>query len=276
MAAADLESFLDAIVHRVRATWPQLGDDTTAFRSYLRSRLPDDPSVAVDDLALGDLYLAFACLQRDPAALAVFEAQCLAEVGAYVAHIDRAPAFVDEVRQALRASLLVGGEGNHPPGLEGYRGRGALGGFVRVAAVRVALNFKRQRRRASARDEASAREGFEQAALSPELTYLRDQYRDVFAEAMRAAVAALADRDRALLRLYHSEGLALEELAALFRVHASTASRWLARARERVAQATMRGLRERLQVGSTDADSIATLVMSQLDFSLSRLFRDAP
>ncbi|WP_394833013.1 sigma-70 family RNA polymerase sigma factor [Pendulispora rubella] len=222
-----------------------------------------------------DLQLASACLGGDRSALATFERAHLREIGAFVAHIDRAPAFADEVRQVLRASLLVAGQDGHEPGLAGYRGRGSLGGFVRVAAVRTALNLKRQARRASAREEAAGTEGLAAASVSPELAYAREQYREAFGEALRATIAELSARDRTLLRLYHAEGVALEALAALYRVHLSTVSRWLTCAREQLSEATLRRLRERLRVGPSDAESIAALLMSQLDVSLVRLFREA-
>ena len=106
---------------------------------------------------------------------------------------------------------------------------------------------------------------------SPELAYLKERYRAAFTEALEAAVAGLSDRDRALLRLYHVDELSLEAVAALYRVHLSTVSRWLTCARESVAGATSSHLRERLGVGRSDVDSIAALLMSQLDVSLTRL-----
>jgi RNA polymerase sigma-70 factor (ECF subfamily) len=77
------------------------------------------------------------------------------------------------------------------------------------------------------------------------------------------------------MRLYHGEGLALEALAALYRVHLSTVSRWLTCAREQIAEATLRHLRERLGVGPSEAESIAGLVLKQLDVSLLRYLHDA-
>ena len=77
--------------------------------------------------------------------------------------------------------------------------------------------------------------------MSPELAYLKERYRDAFTDALSAAVSALSDRDRTLLRLYHVDGLSLEAMAALYRVHLSTVSRWLTCARENVAEVLREG-----------------------------------
>jgi RNA polymerase sigma-70 factor (ECF subfamily) len=135
------------------------------------------------------------------------------------------------------------------------------------------LNLQRSTRRRAIHERGGASLDSD-IPPTPELAHLRELYREPFAEALRSALAGLSDRDRALMRLYHAEGVALEALAALYRVHLSTVSRWLACAREQVAETTLRHLRERLDVGATDAGSIAGLVLKQLDVSLFRYLGD--
>lgn len=268
--AEDVEPLLITIVRRAQARWPGVRVDAADFIAYLARRLPDDaPTRASLEAAHGeDLYLAFACSHGDKAALLAFDRTFLGEVGAFIAGVDRASAFVDDVRQALRDKLFAGDRGEAK--ITEYTGRGALGGWVRVAALRIALNMRRGAQRSAAAGKASI-EGELGAGLSPELAYLQEHYREAFAEALRAALADLSDRDRTLLRLYHVDGLSLEAMAALYRVHLSTVSRWLTCARAQVADGTSRHLRERLGVGRSDVDSIAALVMSQIDVSLTRL-----
>jgi len=268
---------LDAAARHAQGQWPDVRVDAAEFVPFLLARLPEGVSrEALAALSIDELYLAFACLRGDPAALAIFDEKYLGQVGAFIAHIDRSPAFADEVRQRLRDKLLVGRANDDAgePALAAYRGRGGLGGFVRISALRIALNLRRHDRRTTAREQAASLPELGVGA-NPELAYLRDQYREVFADALRAAVAELSDRDRTILRLYHADGLALEALGALYRVHLSTVSRWLLSARERIGEETLRRVREQLRVGVSDAESIAALVMSQLDVSLVRLFRDA-
>ncbi|RKH20055.1 sigma-70 family RNA polymerase sigma factor [Corallococcus sp. CA047B] len=264
-----LEALLARALEHARGRWPGVTVDPVPFVRFIAERLPAGASggAALESTSVTDeLYLAFGCLRHHPVALRLFEHTYLREVGAFVSGVDRSPAFVDEVRQHLREKLFTGSE----PKIAEFTGSGALGGWVRVAALRIALNLKRS----EARAESTAREPIESAMgddLGPELNHLRSRYREAFAEAVRAALGQLTDRDRTLLRLYHVESLSLDAIAALYRVHLSTVSRWLSRAREQVAESTTRHLCERLGVGASSVDSIAALVVSQVDLSLTRL-----
>lgn len=64
---------------------------------------------------------------------------------------------------------------------------------------------------------------------------------------MAAAVAALAVRERALLRYSVVDGLTLDEIGAIYRAHKSSVSRWLTRARARLWQETRAALQTRLE-----------------------------
>jgi len=54
-------------------------------------------------------------------------------------------------------------------------------------------------------------------------------------------------------------------------VHESTASRWLAQAAARVGEDARRRLVERLAVSPQSVDSMARMVMSNLDLSIARI-----
>lgn len=267
---AALEPHLAAIVRRAEARWPGLGVGAADFVRYLARRLPADTPIleALEETSTDDLYLAFGCVSGDKVALSAFDRAYMQEVGAFVAGVDRSPAFVDEVRQALREKLFA--EPGKEPKIAEYTGLGALGGWVRVAALRIALNLRRGAQRSAAAGKASV-EAPLGPGLSPELAYFQEHYREAFADALRAALADLPDRDRTLLRLYYVDGLSLEAMSALYRVHLSTVSRWLTVAREHVADATTQHLRDQLGVNRSEADSIAALVLGQIDVSLTRL-----
>ena len=253
-----------------RDRWPGVHLDPGAFQAHLTLTASGHaPGATLEGREMEDLFLAAACLLGNPAALAHLEREVLRPVRAYVASIDPSPEFADDVRQALRVRLL-GGAGQ-PAALASYRGESALGGWVRVAALRLALNLKRGER-ALASVERRAQDPLP-GKLAPELAHLQARYREPFARALETALQDLDDRDRTLLRLYHAEELPLEQIGALYRVHLSTVSRWLTRARQALADRTLEILRERLEIGASDAESIARLVMSQLDLSLLRLLR---
>jgi RNA polymerase sigma-70 factor (ECF subfamily) len=224
----------------------------------------------------GELALAWAVGRGDAEAIRRFEREVLPEADAAARKIDRAAAFADEVRQAVRVRLVVG-EGGEPPRILAYRATGPLRAWVAVAALRVALNLKR----AAARAPEVAGGGELLADLvdrepDPELRHLRTLYRAELREALEAALAALADRERALLRLRFVDGLELAQIGRLYRVHESTASRWLSAAVAAVAADARRRLVARLAIGPAVADSIARMVVSGLDLSIARLLEGSP
>ncbi len=220
----------------------------------------------------GDLALAFAVAAGDPVAARRFEALVGGELVAAARAIDRDPAFVDEICQLARVRLVVGDGG--PPRIAGYRGAGPLRAWVAIAARRLALNARRggdPGDAGAAADDALAE--LVDREPDPALRHLRTLYRTEFREALTAALAALPDRDRAVLRLRFVEGLELAQIGQLYRVHESTASRWLSAARAAVASATRDGLMARLAITTATADSVARMVASGLDLSVARLLR---
>jgi len=216
-----------------------------------------------------ELVLAWAVATGDATAAARFEREVAGELAAAARKIDPAPAFVDEVRQAALVRLVVA----EPPAaarIAGYRGTGPLRGWAALAALRVALNTRRARRPEAPADvlgELVDREP------DPELRTMKSLYRTEFSAALAAALAALPDRQRAVLRLRFVERLELAQIGKLYGVHESTASRWVAAAADAVATDARRRLVAQLSVGASSVDSIARMVASSLDFSIARLLQ---
>ena len=90
-----------------------------------------------------DMFLAAACAAGDADALSILESGPLREIPAFVARIDTQPDFAAEVAQTVRQKLLVAPAPGQPAKIAEYRGAGPLGGWIRVIAVRVALDLKR-------------------------------------------------------------------------------------------------------------------------------------
>jgi RNA polymerase sigma-70 factor (ECF subfamily) len=278
LAANGLPAALLDACRVASARWPGCRMTPEAFAEYLmeRFRTRDDGIGAFASLALDDLYLAAACATGDPAALAALERGPLAEVGAFVAHIDRSPAFADEVRQLLRERLLVPAPGapGKPPKISEYAGRGPLGAWLRVAAVRAALNARRGTREKRRAAEVEAR-ALRSPIPDPELDYLAARYGRELTSAFEATLAALPIDQRNVLRLHYLDGLGIDAIADLYRVHRSTAARWLERARRQVLEHTRRSLAERLALSSTELDSLIGLARSRLEITLSRVLAPA-
>jgi RNA polymerase sigma-70 factor (ECF subfamily) len=168
----------------------------------------------------------------------------------------------------VRVRLLVG-ETDRRPRIAEYQGRGPLGAWIGVAALRVALNLKRASGPATTDvltelvDDAD-----------PDVAHLKKLYRAECREALAAALRALSERDRVLLRMSYVDGVSMVQLGRLYGVHETTAARWVKAAAGTVAEDARRRLTERLSLSGSSLDSIARLVLSNLDASISRLLRD--
>ncbi len=244
-----------------RAAWPELKVEEAAFLERL-----EQPGARPEHAA--ELYLAVACSQGNRKALALLDAQLLSHVASYVSRIDASPAFADEVRQALRERLLLGA-GRPMPLIAEYKGSGPLAAWLRVAAVRTALNLRvASTRRQPPREDVAEKA----AARDPESQIVKEISRRQFEAALRVALAALSVDERNVLRLHLNERLSIDKIAALHGVHRATAARWLQSARASIFEGTRRCLRERLKLTASELDSLTELVRSQLDVSLqSRL-----
>jgi RNA polymerase sigma-70 factor (ECF subfamily) len=236
--------------------------------AHLEGLFRDARAGALEEVRAGDLYLAFACAEQVPGALAAFEAACGAAIEAAL----RAPAaapFGDDARQVLYERLFVG-DGGGPPRILGYAGRGPLAAWVAVSARRTALSLRRHETSARAHHAAAGRQEIE-AGIHPELGYLKRKYQTAFAQAFEDAFGEVTDRERTLLRLHLQQRLRLEQIALMFHVDMSTVSRWLAAARARILARTRALLAERLRVSPAEFASMARLLRSQIDVSLARL-----
>lgn len=257
---------------RAHAAWPAAWLADAAFVEHVRGHLPDGDPAGLAALAVDDLYLALACALGVAPAVEAFSRTLLAEVAAHVARFDRSPAFADEVRQALAARLLVAAPGE-VPAIADYAGRAPLSAWLRIAAIRTALNLRRGK--AGEVERAAEREiaGIADAG-DVELEVIRRRYRPVFEAAIARALAALAVRDRAILRLRLVDGVEVEAIATMYGVHRATVTRWFADSRAALLDETRRVLAAELGASPDELDSIANLIKSQLHVSLVRLLRE--
>jgi RNA polymerase sigma-70 factor (ECF subfamily) len=200
-----------------------------------------------------------------------FEGILSAEVDAGAASVRAASSVADEVKQRLRASLLVG-DGERGPALADYAARGDLRGFLRVSAVRECLRIARRAQREVGLDEDALVDLA--PAMDPELERLKERYRQEFTASFIEAVKALPPRERTLLRHQAIDRLSIDQIGQIYGVHRATAARRLERARARVAELTEARLAERLSLGTEEVASVIRLVRSQLDVTLERLLDD--
>ncbi|MCW5808892.1 MAG: transcriptional regulator, partial [Deltaproteobacteria bacterium] len=192
----------------------------------------------------------------------------LSRVREFSASVDSSPEFVAELTQRLRARILVPDGG--PARIATYSGRGSLGGWIRVAAVRLARDIVRG---PEGRRAAELREDLEPAVVDPELGYLKQAYGDAVSRAVQDALGGLDGEARALLKMHYVDGLTIDQVGVAFGKSRATSARMLAAARATL----LRDIRERL-VGTVgvrveEADSLLAFVRSRLDLSLAAALR---
>jgi RNA polymerase sigma-70 factor, ECF subfamily len=270
----DLDETLGRLWDAGRAAWPGLAVDAPLFVRHLAERVALDADLgqALAAVHAADLYLACACANRIDGGLRRFEDHFAQTIPAFVRRVDATPAFVDDVRQALRQKLFVSEEGAMPR-IAGYSGRGPLSAWVGIAARRLALNAVRSRKADAFAEET---EGAEEpiARGDPEIDYLRMRYKNEFREAFREAIAGLDRSDRMLLRFSYVKGLSHDKIALAYKVHQTTITRRIKDARAALMEGIQGRLRRRLQADTMEVHSIARWVGSQLDLSLTRLLGD--
>jgi RNA polymerase sigma-70 factor (ECF subfamily) len=265
---AVLEARLREIVSRATRAWPTLRVDPTRLVAQLARVIGDEVEQGLTELYAEDFALGLACADRVPGAVTQVERLCGPAIDAAVARIDRSPELRDEVRQTLWQRLFVGTP-DQAPRILTYAGRGPLAGWVAVAAQRIALDLRKAAARAAGSDPDV--DQLLPTDEHPEVDYLRMRYKTEFEEAVRDALAALPDRDRLLLRLTTVSGMSHEQIGNIYKVNQSTVSRWIARARAEVLDATERSVCRKLRVERDEFMSLAGLLVSRIDLSISRV-----
>jgi RNA polymerase sigma-70 factor (ECF subfamily) len=261
-AEAALRDFLTS----AQKSWPDFDLSISRFVSYAMERLPQNQPLdeALAGLFVADLYLACACVEQNPRALAAFDRDYLNEVHYAIARMPPTKASTDDLKQSVREKLFVG-SGDAAPHIVEYKGRGDLRSFVRVIIVRLLIDLVRAER-AQKREVTRNLLQREVELANPETEYFRKHYAAEFSAAFAEALQLLTPVERNLLRQQFVHRLTLEELSALYGVHRATAARWLQQVRRRLIDNTRNRLMGRLQVSASEFLSIARAIKSTLDF----------
>jgi len=271
---APLEAALREVAARGAAAWPTVALPADVLAGYLGERAPADvpPADWLTGARAADLFLACACAEGLPAALRAFEAAFGGQIGAYLHALRPSAQIVADTAQDLREKLFVGAFGG-PPRIRQYTGQGPLGGWVRVTAVRIALDLIEaqkvgERHRGEVEEIADA----VVPQHDPDIGLLEARYRGEFMAAFREAMADLSPRERSLLRFTFVERLTPARLGVMYGVHRTTAMRWVEAAQEEVLSRTRAKLMERLQLSPSECDSLMGLLKSRIDLTLTSLF----
>jgi len=264
-----LETLLRGLLSAGRAAWPSVTLAPETFVRHLVRHLPGEGSVAVlRQLHATDLFLACACAEGERQSLLAFEQHVLQKVPARLGQLPTST--VDEVLQVLRQRLLLG-RGDTPPKIADYSGRGPLLAWVRIIAVRIVGELASQEGRQMLFDEPPETLARMLAADDPERDLLKEDSRQALATALRSALAAMPERERALLRLHHIHGLTMDRLSTMYGEPRSSVARRVMQARERLLKLTRGALASQLKLEGSELESLLGLVNSRLDLSLNGL-----
>ena len=269
------ESDLDQVLadqHRDgAAAWPTVTLPLARYREHALARVAARASEprerVIATLPAADLYLAAACADGNPAALAAFRDAMVPAMRQVLGKLGMSGAQIDEAVQRVLVSVFVGD--GRAPQIHEYGGRGTLRSWLRTIAVRTGRRMLGlEATGASGDDELSE---LPAAVADPELALLRTRYSEQVRGAFAAAFAALGERERNVLRQYYIDGLTIDQLAALYQVNRATTARWVAGARLAVVTKTREQLVGHFGIAATEVDSIIRLVRSQIDVSLKSI-----
>ena len=207
-----------------------------------------------------DRELARRAIAGDAEAVDVFERTFRPEL---VRIAGRLGVREEDLVHELMAHLLVGCP-ERPAKLASYRGEGSLRSWVRAVATRFVIDHLRK---ANARPgRAPLEEQPHSARLDRALegrrwaTYVRT--------ATAAAFAELSARQRNLLRHATYHRLNIDELAAVYGVHRSTAARWLQRTRDTLHAAVAEKIADAASMPRAEAHSLLRAVGRDAELSL--------
>ncbi len=266
-----LEASLRRLYDQGGQAHPGLTLSAERFIRFLREQLPPDTSAAqMDRLSAEGLFLACACLNARPRALARLQ-EAIATAAVVLTKLEPRAHVREEIRQAVFERMLVA---THPgrEKLREYRGAGSLDRWLKAVLAGTAISLRRKEGKVAgnATDDAPLA-----ALASPwddgDVALLKARCRKPFEAAFRAALAELTSKERNALRLHYVLGLTQEQLARVYSVHRVTAVRWLSSAKQRLQSATLARLRATLQLTRSEGAQVAALLRSGLEASLRSL-----
>lgn len=259
-------------VAKAQAQHPAIALAPERFLPFLLRCLPEPleqcSTEQLDALHIDDLYLACAYGLGIEAARVQIEQDHFDRIARRLQRSQTPPAIIDDILQELRCRLVEMQSTDFSG--RAYSGRGSLGGWLFIAAIRIAerrVNHRRQ----ELPESATGLLGKERLAMAvdPEMEHLMQSYKTTFEDAMRSALAAMSSRERNLLRYHFVERLSIDRLAELYKVHRATAARWIVRAQQHLAEETRARFAAQIPVAADSMPRLLAMVRSKLDLSLS-------
>lgn len=262
----ETQEAVEAAFAEGQRAWPGLALTMETFTAHVRAL--NVPAALLPERA-ADLFIAAACATGDEAAVRRFEAQYLAGADSYVHRLRLSPEQINEVCQQARIAILVGAN----PLIGRYLGTGSLAAWVRVIVVRTGLSIARSTHDARRKTDTDALDNLIAPGLGPEAGAVKERYRERLQDALKEALSTLNDHEKTLLRLHFLDGLSVEAIARIYRVHRATASRWMVTLRNRVLQQVRASLSLPGKASSSELRSLINLLQGEIELSLYRILQ---
>jgi RNA polymerase sigma-70 factor (ECF subfamily) len=272
--AEALELRLEAVVMRARARWPKVNASVAGYLAHLASKLEGaGVESAVAKVKTDDLWVAYACAQGDASALEQLSAAVEDDLHKALAPFRLDSGARDEVLQRLQERLFVS-HTKGPPRIHGYAGTGPLPGWICAAAVRLAIDLTKEANVPVNRpDDEEVADRLEDPS-DLEMSVIKRKYQQEFRAAFQIAFRALSAEERNLIRFNFIDGLNIEQIGAMQRVHRSTVARRIARIRQELFDGTKAALRDKFHLTSSELNSLLRLVKSDFDVSIHEALKE--
>lgn len=214
-----------------------------------------------------DDYVRLTCLAGRPGAARVLDRDYIEPLRRRLAKVCLKPEVTDAALQELREKLLL----PPTPRLASYRPTGDFRVWLRVVAVRIAIDVTRSAGvQGERRDELP--EHLEAITLGPEQHVVKEEWRVLLRSSLQAAVKRLPAGERHALRMHTLAGASIDQIGEVLSVHRATAARWLLAAKDKLRVYLREELALRIGSEASGAELLLDEMPSRLDVSLSRVF----
>ena len=179
----------------------------------------------------------------DAEAIRIIDERFVARMPVRLRRLGSKPEAIADVLQTVRERLFAGAE----PRIRTYDARGPLEQWIKVVAMRTAIDMHRNAE-AAPRAESAWLDIL--STVCPDTTTLlaRAECKARLEAAIREEVATLPPREKAVLRLHVVEGVSVEKIALSYGVHRVTVARWIWTAGETLLDGLQRRFRDSLGI----------------------------
>ncbi len=258
-----LAEVIDSAYEAGRAAWPAVALSRARF-----GELVAETGVQEERLSTwpSDFFLACAAGELERAAVEAVDREHVTPLASRIRRLGARPADVPDILQSVRERLFLPPR----PRIRAYDAAGPLKLWIKVVAVRLAIDLHRARGGAPAAN-ASVSELAEAPSRDVETALTRARFKTEFQAALEEQLKALPERDRTILRLHLVQGVSLEQIAASYGVHRVTATRWVWNAAENMLDGMREYFARRHGFVPAECDSLARIIQSAVSFDLGRL-----